>query len=1665
MEKDNPSKDISNSNKEKLSQTPLKTPIPSVPKKIQMVPKKLPVKFGKSNVSMKKSLPPLPKNVPPKIPSNTINTSMDNNGTIKHPLIEKKMLSSSSPELSTPNNEQTMRSRKDSLTIAQEELEKETIKLMNKKRELEEKKLRLKALSEGDSKETKSLNDSSSENEEVLDKETVERIKSVIYTRKMNSKPLKPRALNPTLRRIMTIPPINKSDFSEEWDKFPNIISVVITKEPLDLIRPGECVSVKVKLVHLDDKSEVKIRSASFYRLVSDNGLIYQLKLQEGEVFLLLRLVEGDENLILVKPENSTQNVLQTQEYIKNKNSSFYYRPKAHSVFNTPLGVILEKNELDLFIKIMASPQDDSYNGGYRILFNTINNLDVSEFSITRKIEVLERDYRIPKNTFLKELITFLKEMDVRNNELKEKIRECEKLPVETPTQRVEEYIRAIIPILLQSKPNVLSKQNYNGKTILHYCCALGYASLIKDIIGKMKTSEINLLDINTRTALFFAVEAGHKGITKTLLEHGATWHNKDVRGETVIDIALRAEHISIIHLLNEVKEKHANQQRKNESSDVEQEGNLFSIHKAVIDNDLNGLKEFLSKFKKSKKSKSKENESILNSINDDGATALHLAAANGKLEILKELIKVGANVNAKDDGGSTPLHQAVASKHIECIKALLTVKDIDLELRDSTLQTPLIIAASLNFTEAVQILIDKGANINTGDERDFTPLHHACSYGYVDTTQVLLKAGANPDIATLSDGITPFHLAIKHGHHELVEILLESGVKINAHDSKALLLACENGHTLCTEILLAHNADPNIRDFENITPLHKAAENGHLKCIELLINAGADIDARDNENSTPLHKASFSGKKDCVSYLIKKKANLNAQDIYGATPLQNAAYRGHRTCVKMLVSNGANLEVRDDLGATAIQLASMNGHTKCVKLLASSGADINSADNEGLTSLMHAIPYPDVVTTLCQLGADVNKQDNKGQTALFHALMKKFETSAKILIEYNADTNICRNDKKTVFDIIPNELYNIIQDAIKAREEKGNLAIEKKWKEATLIFNKDPKEAIKYLVELKLIDNSPDGIARFLLKENLNLDAALLGEYLSHKNNGEILKAFLRRLQFDQKQLDIALREYLQLFLLPGEAQQIERMMEAFANRYVENNPDSFPDSDTAFIISFALIMLNTDLHNPSIPKNRKMTKAQFIYNHRGLWGPKHEDPPEEILEMFYDNIAAQPFKFRTADVSEKEGQLKKQGGRLGIWQSYWFHLKDQCLFYYRHKTDEEPVGLVPLENVVVKQKKNKFTLQALDGGLIKSCKLTKGTIVQGTAHEISIAADKVEEADAWVQAINSQISSNPFHEMISKRSEELAEKQRGKGELFGQVGAIVNFREFYSLALLCESCYKSVNHIKKQYGTAAIACVGECRSLRFFLIKDDACKKQHLILVGNLWTEQVKKHELDENFDWKDHFKIDQTVEAILDIVEDYMHKDYILQLTGHSLGAILAIFMGKTFQQNGFKIIKVVTFGQPNIMLRNDYQNFKTLNILRIIDIMDPVDSFFAGRVHIGRQVTILNKNFFCYENKVEKSLSTSTSSVPSDSILLNINKPMANSAPSSSKFSKKDSKNVSIQKELLKEKRNYKPGASVENKLQYHSIEYYLKRLKLKLKTDTQHIDAKDKYYYR
>ena len=126
--------------------------------------------------------------------------------------------------------------------------------------------------------------------------------------------------------------------------------------------------------------------------------------------------------------------------------------------------------------------------------------------------------------------------------------------------------------------------------------------------------------------------------------------------------------------------------------------------------------------------------------------------------------------------------------------------------------------------------------------------------------------------------------------------------------------------------------------------------------------------------------------------------------------------------------------------------------------------------------------------------------------------------------------------------------------------------------------------------------------------------------------------------------EFDVAIRHFLAGFRLPGEAQKIDRIMETFAARYCALNAEVFPSADVAFALAFSVIMLQTDLHNPAIKEEKKMTKDGFRRNNRGICNGSDLDA--QFLDEIFDRIKAAPITLKEDEqLKERLEKLKQDG------------------------------------------------------------------------------------------------------------------------------------------------------------------------------------------------------------------------------------------------------------------------------------------------------------------------------------------------------------------------------------------------------------------------------------
>jgi len=329
--------------------------------------------------------------------------------------------------------------------------------------------------------------------------------------------------------------------------------------------------------------------------------------------------------------------------------------------------------------------------------------------------------------------------------------------------------------------------------------------------------------------------------------------------------------------------------------------------------------------------------------------------------------------------------------------------------------------------------------------------------------------------------------------------------------------------------------------------------------------------------------------------------------------------------------------------------------------------------------------------------------------------------------------------------------------------------------------FNLDPKEGLKYLEEKGFLRLNPENIAKFLFEQD-RLSKRQIGNYLGSRDEFQqsVLVKFVSLHQFTDLLLVQALRQFLWSFRLPGEAQQIDRVMSTFAQHYCHQNTDSFSNSDTVYILSFAIIMLNTALHNKNV--KIKITEEQFVAQNKGIDSGK--DLPVDMLEAIYRNIKEQPFKIPDENYDDlmftffspdREGWLVKQGGSWKSWKRRWFVLSDRCLYYFQHTAENVPKGIIPLENVSVRpvagegDRQWQFEIYSSDGAMdtVKGCKTDKGgTVVVGNHKVYKMSANTEEERDEWIRCLQEAMRDNSVHKIISERREAFSKRTKSQQE-----------------------------------------------------------------------------------------------------------------------------------------------------------------------------------------------------------------------------------------------------------------------------------------------------------
>lgn len=401
-------------------------------------------------------------------------------------------------------------------------------------------------------------------------------------------------------------------------------------------------------------------------------------------------------------------------------------------------------------------------------------------------------------------------------------------------------------------------------------------------------------------------------------------------------------------------------------------------------------------------------NPADVNSTDEQGRTALMLAAMKGDVNTAKALLSKGANVNTVD-----------ASNYTALIYALGRVQ------RDGIVMHPVReISLSPEQKELAELLVDKGADPNFVARDGYAPLSLAALAGDATLVQKLLEAGAkaNPEAAGRNIAL-PMTEGARSGNVDVIRLLIKAGSNVNpamrTYDGNTpLMCAIENDKVDAVKLLIASGAQVEVSRPDGTTAVMLAAGAAYAgELLQALLQAGAKASGEGSYGQTAISNAASRGTIETVKMLIAHDAKIDPKGKSGQRALWEAVLGKNPTLVKFFIEQGVDVNLTTPRGNSLLQEAAdggnriMTGSADVVRLLLDAGAKPNDSHGDRGTPLIAAAEKRNsgIVRLLLQRGADVNALSGSGRSALIGAVAGPFidPSIVKMLLESDADTSV----------------------------------------------------------------------------------------------------------------------------------------------------------------------------------------------------------------------------------------------------------------------------------------------------------------------------------------------------------------------------------------------------------------------------------------------------------------------------------------------------------------------------------------------------------------------------------------------------------------------------------------------------------------------------------
>lgn len=313
---------------------------------------------------------------------------------------------------------------------------------------------------------------------------------------------------------------------------------------------------------------------------------------------------------------------------------------------------------------------------------------------------------------------------------------------------------------------------------------SLEVAFLLSKAIDWCDRSQLNSL---LRTASKY----GNSYFVSSLIDAGADINSRDIERQSAMSLAVKSGDINTVRVL--IESGYA----------IDNSVDRF-LHDAATMNRLDLIEILCLGYV----------DIDMNSVDSKGRTALHRAAMQGNLEVLRFLVSVGSDADASDEKGWTPLHYAALDGHVEAVQLLLDYTTFAKYALTREGKTPYDLAEDNNHSDLYDVLhfsdelhraarlddvqeiknsLSHRANVNSRDQNGWTPLHRAAFKGRIESVKLLLSHGAQIDSVD-NIGYTPLHLAVEGGHAQVALYLVANGATSNLKSLETVISQDPNG-------------------------------------------------------------------------------------------------------------------------------------------------------------------------------------------------------------------------------------------------------------------------------------------------------------------------------------------------------------------------------------------------------------------------------------------------------------------------------------------------------------------------------------------------------------------------------------------------------------------------------------------------------------------------------------------------------------------------------------------------------------------------------------------------------------------------------------------------------------------------------------------------------